>query len=195
MKDDTQQPTPRQPDQIALSVTDGPVNLPAMEPRATARQLDMMCHATGGAVRGHRNYYCVPAGPSDTPDAWHDLVASGLAGTGEPPDADDPGGNAEKVFHVTAAGFRMVYGSERRPDRIGDPGVRDPDAPCSEFEPGDPDGRCETDGHYMCRECVHGKFCETCDEIEARCECPVDDEPEAYADDLVMIRLPGWRAP
>jgi hypothetical protein len=29
MKDDTQQPTPRQPDQIALSVTDGPVNLPA----------------------------------------------------------------------------------------------------------------------------------------------------------------------
>jgi hypothetical protein len=31
MNDDTQQPSPRQPDQIALSVTDGPVTLPAME--------------------------------------------------------------------------------------------------------------------------------------------------------------------
>lgn len=34
---------------------------------------------------------------------------------------------------------------------------RDIDAPCPsrDFEPGDPDGDCETDGHYMCRECAH----------------------------------------
>jgi hypothetical protein len=39
---------------------------------------------------------------------------------------------------------------------FGAPGVRDPDAPCAEFEPGSPDdGSCETDGHYMCRECKH----------------------------------------
>lgn len=69
--------------------------------------------------------------------------------------------------------------------RVGDTGVRDPSAPCAEFEPGEPDGRCETDGHYMCRECKHGKFCETCDQIEARCECPTYDEPESYADPLL----------
>ncbi len=61
---------------------------------------------------------------------------------------------------------------------FGEIGVRDPGAPCRDFVPGEPVGRCDTDGHYMCRECVHGRFCETCDQIEARCECPVDDEPE-----------------
>jgi hypothetical protein len=34
---------------------------------------------------------------------------------------------------------------------------RDLDLPCPsrDFEPGEPQGRCMTDGHYMCRECVH----------------------------------------
>jgi len=34
---------------------------------------------------------------------------------------------------------------------------RDPDAPCPSraFLPGEPSGQCETDGHYMCAECVH----------------------------------------
>jgi hypothetical protein len=34
---------------------------------------------------------------------------------------------------------------------------RDPDAPCPSdaFEPGAPSGDCDTDGHYMCSECVH----------------------------------------
>lgn len=34
---------------------------------------------------------------------------------------------------------------------------RDPDLPCpsDDFEPGTPEGECETDGHYMCRECVN----------------------------------------
>jgi len=34
---------------------------------------------------------------------------------------------------------------------------RDVDYPCPsrDFEPGEPRGDCDTDGHYMCRECVH----------------------------------------
>jgi hypothetical protein len=102
MKDDTQQPTPRQPDQIALPVTNGPVNLPA-------------------AVSA----------------AWSAIA--------------------------------------RRLPVFGQPGVRDPDAPCAEFDPGDPDGECRTDGHYMCRECSHAWLCEGCDQIEDRCECQPDD--------------------
>lgn len=39
-------------------------------------------------------------------------------------------------------------------ERLGDPGVRDPDLPCREFEPGSPgSGECESDGHYLCVEC------------------------------------------
>lgn len=48
----------------------------------------------------------------------------------------------------------------RTPD--GEPGIRDVDAPCDEFEPvGAPweqsegGGSCDTDGHYICSECVH----------------------------------------
>lgn len=50
----------------------------------------------------------------------------------------------------------------RAPD--GEPGVRDVDAPCEEFQPeteGKPwqfasgDGNCDTDGHHLCAECVH----------------------------------------
>lgn len=37
--------------------------------------------------------------------------------------------------------------------RVGDEHVRDPEAPCEAFEKGKPKGDCETDGHYMCREC------------------------------------------
>lgn len=44
-------------------------------------------------------------------------------------------------------------------DRIafGAPGIRDPENPCSEFQPGptSPSARCETDGHYLCDECEH----------------------------------------
>jgi DNA-directed RNA polymerase subunit RPC12/RpoP len=48
----------------------------------------------------------------------------------------------------------------RIPD--GTSGVRDVDAPCEAFKPhGAPwerapgDGSCDTDGHYICAECVH----------------------------------------
>lgn len=44
---------------------------------------------------------------------------------------------------------------EVRPS-VGDPGVRDPDFVCTEYSPGKPEyGRCEGDGHYLCRECKH----------------------------------------
>jgi hypothetical protein len=33
-------------------------------------------------------------------------------------------------------------------------GIRDPEHPCSLFELGKPDGRCLSDGHYVCRECT-----------------------------------------
>lgn len=41
--------------------------------------------------------------------------------------------------------------------RLFENGVRDPDAPCEEFERGIPKGTphdCDGDGHYICAECV-----------------------------------------
>lgn len=39
---------------------------------------------------------------------------------------------------------------------LGDPGVRDPSAPCCQYEPGVPQGHeCEGDGHYLCKQCLH----------------------------------------
>ena len=39
---------------------------------------------------------------------------------------------------------------------VGKAGLRDPEAPCEMFEPGEPASRggCDTDGHYLCDECV-----------------------------------------
>lgn len=69
---------------------------------------------------------------------------------------------------------------ERRAERekdskqyLGDPGVRDPDAPCDVFKPGRPNGDCASDGHYLCDECEErmpylperdGETCSYCDE-------------------------------
>lgn len=40
--------------------------------------------------------------------------------------------------------------------KLGDPGVRDPTAPCARFEPGSARyGGCIGDGHYLCQECVY----------------------------------------
>ena len=40
---------------------------------------------------------------------------------------------------------------------IGMPGVRDPEYPCEEFDGRgyDGNGRCDSDGHYVCVECSH----------------------------------------
>lgn len=42
--------------------------------------------------------------------------------------------------------------------QVGTPGIRDIHHPCEVFEYGDPKGDCETDGHYMCKECRHRKW-------------------------------------
>ncbi len=47
---------------------------------------------------------------------------------------------------------------------VGAPGIRDPEAPCDGFQPcgcAYSDGgysECESDGHYMCKKCVHRKI-------------------------------------
>lgn len=40
---------------------------------------------------------------------------------------------------------------------LGDPGVRDPEHPCEEFDGRSYDGAgaCDSDGHYLCVECSH----------------------------------------
>jgi hypothetical protein len=68
------------------------------------------------------------------------------------------------VTAVTARELvRMRIGIDR-PDRP----ERDEDAPCPsrEFEPGHPAGRCDTDGHYMCTECVHASVQALADRYE-----------------------------
>jgi hypothetical protein len=45
-----------------------------------------------------------------------------------------------------------------RAGRLGAPGVRDPNAPCENYDPSDKQGalaNCETDGHYLCEGCCH----------------------------------------
>lgn len=29
------------------------------------------------------------------------------------------------------------------------------DCPSEDFDPGEPSGECDGDGHYLCRECIH----------------------------------------
>jgi hypothetical protein len=54
---------------------------------------------------------------------------------------------------------------------FGEDGVRDPENPCSAFVEGEPRGDCETDGHYMCDECVERATCELCLKRPIHCEC------------------------
>lgn len=54
--------------------------------------------------------------------------------------------------------WRKWVGGLKGPMPMGVPHVRDPENPCTWFEPfpnAEPDGRCETDGHYLCCICVH----------------------------------------
>ncbi|MGH9462243.1 MAG: hypothetical protein ACRD1X_13555 [Vicinamibacteria bacterium] len=60
---------------------------------------------------------------------------------------------------------------------VGMDGVRDPEAPCEVFRNGTPFGRCETDGHYLCDECVERATCEGgCGRRPSQCEC-AEEEP------------------
>ena len=60
---------------------------------------------------------------------------------------------------------------------FGAPGVRDPEYPCSGFDPGEPtlSGECETDGHYMCDECTQRATCEGCGMRPVHCVCSYCD--------------------
>jgi len=56
---------------------------------------------------------------------------------------------------------------------FGAPGIRDPEAPCEAFAPGEPSGDCLTDGHYLCDECRERATCEGgCGRRPSQCECP-----------------------
>ena len=57
---------------------------------------------------------------------------------------------------------------------FGTDNVRDPDYPCTGFVSGEPTprGRCSTDGHYMCDECVERATCDGgCGKRPTYCEC------------------------
>jgi len=53
------------------------------------------------------------------------------------------------------------------------PGVRDPEYPCEAFNPGEPAGtECETDGHYICDECIERASCDCgCGNRPSQCAC------------------------
>jgi hypothetical protein len=57
---------------------------------------------------------------------------------------------------------------------FGQDGVRDPDAPCTAFHNGKPAGLCETDGHYLCDECMERASCSGCGRRPMSCECDFD---------------------
>ncbi len=52
---------------------------------------------------------------------------------------------------------RWAIPGQKKP--VGVPGNRDPDSPCTAYEPTKPSldawGDCQTDGHYLCKECCH----------------------------------------
>jgi hypothetical protein len=73
-------------------------------PKVTQRHLDMMRYATGGMLRGHRNYYCAETDSDDFTE-WTELVGMGLA-------VVEPGN--PRAFNLTDDGFRMTYGSVRK---------------------------------------------------------------------------------
>lgn len=63
-------------------------------------------------------------------------------------------GGASSKFPGLGVAIADVYRA-LGPRRLGDPGVRDPDFPCTDFQPGPTLALadCETDGHYLCSEC------------------------------------------
>jgi hypothetical protein len=53
--------------------------------------------------------------------------------------------------------YKRIAGPTRKPP-VGIPGMRDPNSPCEAFTPrqkyNDDWSDCQTDGHYLCRECA-----------------------------------------
>lgn len=69
-------------------------------------------------------------------------------------------GNIVRVATLAEQLFELL-GLSAKPDRIpdGTPHIRDIDDPCEEFEPGEREQfpQCQSDGHYLCKECRHYK--------------------------------------
>lgn len=71
-------------------------------------------------------------------------------------------------------------------DRTHVNGVRDPEHPCTSFVLGEPEpfATCETDGHYICDECVHRKTCPTgCGQRPSQCACKWCDVCRSMGDE------------
>lgn len=86
------------------------------------------------------------------------------------------------------------------PPRMYDVGVRDPDYPCSAFDPL-PDGvkpmgggDCMGDGHYLCRECSQFSAASERWPSEDCPECPKRNYADGCprCDDWGVIDQPGW---
>lgn len=83
----------------------------------------------------------------DEPLSWADARSLG--------DAVDVvlGGRAKVKLDRDGRRWTFTATGERVSD--GTHGVRDPDAPCEDYTPGEPTSwaRCEGDGHYLCKGC------------------------------------------
>jgi len=77
--------------------------------------------------------------------------------------------------------YEFIKDQEMSPRwRVGDKGVRDPECPCVDFDPSPPQlgdfRECQSDGHYLCKECKHymGEkttvFTETADTVGEYCD-------------------------
>lgn len=82
------------------------------EPRVTQRHLDLMRHATGGALYFERNRYAA-APYSEEDRLWSELAGMGLAALGTGGDGAAFADCTNVTYHVSDAGFRMVYGDVR----------------------------------------------------------------------------------
>lgn len=78
-------------------------------------------------------------------------------------DACGPNSDLRFIAEALFAAFiepierRLEGGKLSLPGRLYENNVRDPEAPCEEFERGIPNGTphdCDGDGHYLCAECV-----------------------------------------
>lgn len=76
-----------------------------------------------------------------------------------------------------SAQLRRILGLDR-PERD-----RDLPCPSRDFEPGTPCGTCQTDGHYMCRECAHA-------DPDAIAERDLESEPTLDEVAGTVARLP-----
>lgn len=85
----------------------------------------------------------------------------------------------------------LLYAEVNGYPTIGQAGLRDTEHPCTEFLPGTPAGRCQSDGHYLCGECEHREVgCTICGMHRVRCECQGCDLDHCW-DVAVATRLDG----